>query len=94
MYVYFQNELNDDKYVRSSRIYSLANDQRQHWMAESDRYKTLTESLQVSSDFLFSLIIDFFRCSPFYIFFLNAPLGWKGSRHEMGEGTEFEIGAS
>ncbi|XP_057441705.1 E3 ubiquitin-protein ligase BRE1-like 2 isoform X2 [Lotus japonicus] len=41
-----QNELNDDKYVRSSRIYSLANDQLQHWMAELNRYKMLTESLQ------------------------------------------------
>ncbi|XP_073221418.1 E3 ubiquitin-protein ligase BRE1-like 2 isoform X1 [Cicer arietinum] len=41
-----QNELIDDKYVRSSRIYSLANDQLQHWIAELDRYKSLTESLQ------------------------------------------------
>ncbi|PNY08645.1 E3 ubiquitin-protein ligase bre1-like protein 2-like protein [Trifolium pratense] len=41
-----QNELNDDKYVRSSRIYSLANDQLQHWIAELDRYKSLAESLQ------------------------------------------------
>ncbi|XP_061373602.1 E3 ubiquitin-protein ligase BRE1-like 2 [Gastrolobium bilobum] len=44
-----QNELNDDKYVRSSRIYSLANDQLQHWIAELDRYKTLAESLQAGS---------------------------------------------
>lgn len=54
MYVYFQNELIDDKYVRSSRIYSLANDQLQHWIAELDRYKSLTESLQVNSYFFFS----------------------------------------
>ncbi|KAJ1389004.1 Zinc finger, RING-type [Sesbania bispinosa] len=44
-----QNELNDEKYVRSSRIYSLANDQLQHWMTELDRYKMLTESLQAGS---------------------------------------------
>nr|XP_012568573.1 E3 ubiquitin-protein ligase BRE1-like 2 isoform X2 [Cicer arietinum] len=41
-----QNELIDDKYVRSARIYSLADDQLQHWIAELDRYKSLTESLQ------------------------------------------------
>ncbi|CAI8586519.1 unnamed protein product [Vicia faba] len=41
-----QNELNDDKYVRSSRVYSLANDQLQHWIMELDRYKSLVESLQ------------------------------------------------
>ncbi|KAI4308406.1 hypothetical protein L6164_031486 [Bauhinia variegata] len=40
------NELNDDKYVRSSRIYSLVNDQLQHWNTELERYKALTESLQ------------------------------------------------
>ncbi|OIW04133.1 hypothetical protein TanjilG_00693 [Lupinus angustifolius] len=44
-----QNELNDDKYVRSSRIYSLANDQLQHWNTELDRYKMLTESLKAGS---------------------------------------------
>ncbi|XP_027333941.1 E3 ubiquitin-protein ligase BRE1-like 2 isoform X2 [Abrus precatorius] len=44
-----QNELNDDKYVRSSRIYSLANDQLQHWMTELDRYKMLVESLQAGN---------------------------------------------
>ncbi|KAL2317031.1 hypothetical protein Fmac_030907 [Flemingia macrophylla] len=44
-----QNELKDDKYVRSSRIYSLANDQLQHWITELDRYKTLVESLQAGS---------------------------------------------
>ncbi|KAK7385822.1 hypothetical protein VNO78_31718 [Psophocarpus tetragonolobus] len=44
-----QNDLKDDKYVRSSRIYSLANDQLQHWMTELARYKTLVESLQAGS---------------------------------------------
>ncbi|XP_024639849.1 E3 ubiquitin-protein ligase BRE1-like 2 isoform X2 [Medicago truncatula] len=43
-----QNELNDDKYVRTSRVYSLAKDQLQHWIAELDRFKSLTESLQAS----------------------------------------------
>ncbi|XP_028794686.1 E3 ubiquitin-protein ligase BRE1-like 2 [Neltuma alba] len=41
-----QNELTDDKYVRSSRLYSLVNDQLQHWNTELERYKALTESLQ------------------------------------------------
>ncbi|XP_059429863.1 E3 ubiquitin-protein ligase BRE1-like 2 isoform X2 [Corylus avellana] len=41
-----QNELNDDKYVRSSRLYSLLNDQLQHWNTEVERYKVLTDSLQ------------------------------------------------
>ncbi|KAE9596238.1 hypothetical protein Lal_00048646 [Lupinus albus] len=44
-----QNELNDDKYVHSSRIYSLANDQLQHWNTELERYKMLTESLKAGS---------------------------------------------
>ncbi|KAK7276495.1 hypothetical protein RIF29_17635 [Crotalaria pallida] len=44
-----QNELNDDKYVRASRIYSLTNDQLQHWNAEFDRYKMLTESLKAGN---------------------------------------------
>ncbi|XP_014504949.1 E3 ubiquitin-protein ligase BRE1-like 2 isoform X1 [Vigna radiata var. radiata] len=44
-----QNELKDDKYIRSSRIYSLANDQLQHWTSELARYKTLVESLQAGS---------------------------------------------
>jgi hypothetical protein len=79
MYVYFQNELNDDKYVRSSRIYSLANDQLQHWIAELDRYKSLAESLQVNNDLFFSFIIDFFfGCFSLDIFILNTILGWKG----------------
>ncbi|KAF7815058.1 E3 ubiquitin-protein ligase BRE1-like 2 [Senna tora] len=41
-----QNELTDDKYARSSRIYSLVNDQLQHWNTELERYKALTECLQ------------------------------------------------
>ncbi|XP_057956407.1 E3 ubiquitin-protein ligase BRE1-like 2 isoform X2 [Malania oleifera] len=42
-----QNELKDDKYIHSSRPYTLLNDQLQHWNAEVERYKALTDSLQV-----------------------------------------------
>nr|XP_028963085.1 E3 ubiquitin-protein ligase BRE1-like 2 isoform X3 [Malus domestica] len=42
----FQDEVKDDKYVLSSRLYSMLNDQLQHWNAELDRYKALTDSLQ------------------------------------------------
>lgn len=41
-----QNELIDDKYIRSSRPYTLLNDQLLHWNAEVHRYRSLTESLQ------------------------------------------------
>ncbi|EPS61888.1 hypothetical protein M569_12905, partial [Genlisea aurea] len=41
-----QNELNGDKYVCSSRSYSMLNDQLQHWTVESERYRSLFESLQ------------------------------------------------
>lgn len=61
IFSYFQNELTDDKYVRSSRIYSLVNDQLQHWNAELERYKALTESVQVKSDFLVSFLL--LRCN-------------------------------
>lgn len=42
-----QNELNDDRYVHSSRLYNLVNDQFQHWNVEVERYKALTDSLQI-----------------------------------------------
>ncbi|WCJ32437.1 E3 ubiquitin-protein ligase BRE1-like 2 [Euphorbia peplus] len=42
-----QDELKDDKYILSSRLYSLVNDQLQHWNAEAERYKAMTDSLQV-----------------------------------------------
>ena len=45
--VLVQNELKDEKYIRLSRLYSLRNDQLQHWNAEVEQYKVLTESLQV-----------------------------------------------
>lgn len=68
MYAYYlQNELNDDKYVRSSRIYSLANDQLQHWITELDRYKMLTESLQVNSYFLLFLDVQQFDCNCIFV---------------------------
>lgn len=42
----FQDELKDEKYVLSSRPYTLLADQVQHWSAEVERYKGLTDSLQ------------------------------------------------
>lgn len=42
-----ENELKDDKHIYSSRLYSLVDDQLQHWNDEVERYKTLTDSLQV-----------------------------------------------
>lgn len=41
--------MKDDKYVLSSRLYSLLNDQLQHWNTEAERYKTLIDSLKVIS---------------------------------------------
>ncbi|KAL6567112.1 hypothetical protein OROMI_015516 [Orobanche minor] len=46
------NELEEEKYVFTSRPYSLLNDQFQHWNTEADRYITLTESLQVERPFI------------------------------------------
>ncbi|XP_050217975.1 E3 ubiquitin-protein ligase BRE1-like 2 isoform X2 [Mercurialis annua] len=43
---YLQNELKDDKFVHSSRLYNMVNDQLQHWNAEIERYKTMIEPLQ------------------------------------------------
>jgi len=71
MYVYFQNELTDDKYVRTSRVYSLANDQLQHWIAELDRFKSLAESLQVNSDFFFdNFFFSFLGVNSDFLFLL------------------------
>ncbi|KAB2616974.1 E3 ubiquitin-protein ligase BRE1-like 2 [Pyrus ussuriensis x Pyrus communis] len=36
----------DDKYVHSSRLYTMLNDQLQHWNAELDQYKAMIDSLQ------------------------------------------------
>lgn len=44
---FLQNELKDDKYMRSSRLYTLLNDQLQHWSAEVERYRALIDALQV-----------------------------------------------
>ncbi|GAB4844996.1 hypothetical protein Ancab_038389 [Ancistrocladus abbreviatus] len=41
-----QNEIKDDKYVYSSRMYALLNDQLNHWKGEMERYKALAGSLQ------------------------------------------------
>uniref|UniRef100_A0A803LUS6 E3 ubiquitin protein ligase n=1 Tax=Chenopodium quinoa TaxID=63459 RepID=A0A803LUS6_CHEQI len=48
----FQKEMKDDKYVCSSRLYTLVNDQLHHWKAEVTRYKTLTDSLQSDRSYL------------------------------------------
>lgn len=42
-----QDELKDEKHVYSSRLYTLLNDQLLHWNNQVDRYKGLTDSLQV-----------------------------------------------
>ncbi|KAL3828891.1 hypothetical protein ACJIZ3_017693 [Penstemon smallii] len=47
-----QNELKEDKHVYASRPFSLLNDQLQHWNAEAERYKMLTESLQAERPFI------------------------------------------
>uniref|UniRef100_A0A5B7BKN1 E3 ubiquitin protein ligase n=1 Tax=Davidia involucrata TaxID=16924 RepID=A0A5B7BKN1_DAVIN len=47
-----QNELKDDKYVYSSRPYTLLNDQLQLWNTEVERYKALTDSLQADRSFI------------------------------------------
>ncbi|GFP96126.1 E3 ubiquitin-protein ligase bre1-like 2 [Phtheirospermum japonicum] len=49
---HLQNELKEEKYVYASRPYSLLNEQFQHWTAEAERYKTLTESLQAERPFI------------------------------------------
>ncbi|XP_021740269.1 E3 ubiquitin-protein ligase BRE1-like 2 isoform X1 [Chenopodium quinoa] len=47
-----EKEMKDDKYVCSSRLYTLVNDQLHHWKAEVARYKTLTDSLQSDRSYL------------------------------------------
>ncbi|XP_039019064.1 E3 ubiquitin-protein ligase BRE1-like 2 isoform X1 [Hibiscus syriacus] len=41
-----QNELKDDKFIKSSRLYTLLNDQLQHWNVEMEQYKALSDALQ------------------------------------------------
>ncbi|GMI89160.1 histone mono-ubiquitination 2 [Hibiscus trionum] len=41
-----QNEIKDDKFIQSSRLYTLLNDQLQHWNAEMEQYKALSDALQ------------------------------------------------
>lgn len=52
-----QNEMKDDKYVCTSRLYTLVNDQLHHWKAEVSRYKALTESLQVTAAFFLHCLL-------------------------------------
>ncbi|KAG5628492.1 hypothetical protein H5410_000209 [Solanum commersonii] len=47
-----QNELKDDRYVYSSRAYTLCNDQLHHWSSEAERYKALADSLQADRSFI------------------------------------------
>ncbi|KAM3324431.1 E3 ubiquitin-protein ligase BRE1-like 2 isoform X1 [Capsicum chacoense] len=47
-----QNELKDDRYVSSSRAYTLCNDQLHHWNSEAERYKALADSLQADRSFI------------------------------------------
>ncbi|KAJ6713454.1 E3 UBIQUITIN-PROTEIN LIGASE BRE1 [Salix purpurea] len=47
-----ENELKDDKHIYSSRLYSLVDDQLQHWNDEVERFKTLTDSLQADRSFV------------------------------------------
>ncbi|XP_030524209.1 E3 ubiquitin-protein ligase BRE1-like 2 isoform X2 [Rhodamnia argentea] len=47
-----QSELKDEKYVLSSRFFSLVNDQLQHFNAEVERYNALTDSLQADRSFV------------------------------------------
>ncbi|XP_047325610.1 E3 ubiquitin-protein ligase BRE1-like 2 [Impatiens glandulifera] len=42
-----EDVLKDDKYIFSSRLYTLMSDQLQHWNAQAQRYRALTDSLQV-----------------------------------------------
>lgn len=39
--------MKDEKYVHSSRLYTMLNDQLQHWNTEVEKYKALTDCLQV-----------------------------------------------
>ncbi|XP_010542449.1 PREDICTED: E3 ubiquitin-protein ligase BRE1-like 2 isoform X2 [Tarenaya hassleriana] len=47
-----ENELKDDQYIYSSKLYNLINDQLHHWTVELDRYKILTDSLQAERSFV------------------------------------------
>ncbi|KAF8403945.1 hypothetical protein HHK36_012052 [Tetracentron sinense] len=47
-----QSELKDEKYVLSSRPYTLLSDQLQHWNAELERYRGLTDSLQADRAYI------------------------------------------
>ncbi|KAG2313847.1 hypothetical protein Bca52824_016969 [Brassica carinata] len=47
-----ENELKDDQYIYSSRLYNLIKDQLHHWNIELDRYKILTEAVQAERSFV------------------------------------------
>ncbi|KAL6585306.1 hypothetical protein OROMI_004595 [Orobanche minor] len=43
-----ENELKDDKYVFSSRPYTLLNDQLQHWTYELEKHRAMADSAERS----------------------------------------------
>ncbi|CAI9106784.1 OLC1v1006003C1 [Oldenlandia corymbosa var. corymbosa] len=47
-----ENELKEDKYVYSSRPYTLLNDQLQHWNGEVERYRLMADSVQAERSFI------------------------------------------
>ncbi|KMT19795.1 hypothetical protein BVRB_1g008490 [Beta vulgaris subsp. vulgaris] len=47
-----EGEMKDDKYVCTSRLYTLLNDQLHHWKAEVTQYKGVTDSLQSERSYL------------------------------------------
>ncbi|KAF8092089.1 hypothetical protein N665_0424s0022 [Sinapis alba] len=47
-----ENELQDDQYIYSSRLYNLIKEQLHHWNSELDRYKILTEAVQAERSFV------------------------------------------
>ncbi|KAF6149358.1 hypothetical protein GIB67_016896 [Kingdonia uniflora] len=47
-----QNELNDEKFVLSSKPYTLLSDQLHRWNVEVERYKGLTDSLQADQTYV------------------------------------------
>ncbi|CAH8354898.1 unnamed protein product [Eruca vesicaria subsp. sativa] len=47
-----EDELKDDQYIYSSRLYNLIKEQLHHWNLEVDRYKILTEAGQAERSFV------------------------------------------
>ncbi|KAH0913833.1 hypothetical protein HID58_028279 [Brassica napus] len=47
-----ENELKDDQYIYSSRLYNLIKEQLHHWNDDVDRYKLLSEAAQAERSFV------------------------------------------